>query len=62
MACKIFNLSSLGVDDVRNIGQVVVDKLFVASVNQGDEVDDGSSDERETPKWNEFNQPVRDQC
>lgn len=62
MARKIFNLSRLGVDSVREIGQVVVDKLFVAGVDQGNHVDDGSSDKRETPEWNDFNQPVRDEC
>ena len=46
MARKVFNLSSLGVDHVREIGKVVVDNLLVGGVDQGDKVDDGSSDKR----------------
>lgn len=62
MTRKVLDLSSLGVDNIGEIGKVVINEIFVADVDERAEVSNGSSDEREAPERDEFDQPVRNEC
>lgn len=55
---EVLHLSSLGVDNLTGMGQLLVNDLVVGDVDEGDEVDGGHGNQRQTPEGSELDQPV----
>lgn len=61
MSSKILHLTSLAVDYLREVLDLLVDKFLVVAVDQWRKVGGEDGNEREAPKRKEFDEPVRDQ-
>jgi len=58
LGCEVAELTSLLVDDVAGVVEVVVDKLLVLDVKQRSEEEDGGKYESDSPRWSEFDEEV----
>ena len=58
LACEVSNLTRLLVDSFLGVGEVVVDELLVAGIDQGAEVSDGSADEAEAPEGHDIDEVI----
>jgi hypothetical protein len=56
---KLLGLVCLSVDKLLNLGDLLIDDLAVADVDQRAEIGDADADQRQTPKRNNFDEPVR---
>lgn len=56
---KLLGLVCLSVDKLLNLGDLLVDDLAVADVDQGTEVGDGDPDQRQAPDGDNLDEPVR---
>lgn len=55
---KVFDLSSLGADNVRSVIDLFVDKLLILNVDQRPEEDDAGTKETQSPKREDLDEVV----
>lgn len=58
VACKLLNLLSLLIYNVRSMTDVVVDDLLVGNVDEWDEEHNRSADQAHSPEWHNLDQVV----
>lgn len=58
MAGEVLDLDGLLVDDGRGFGEVGIDELLVGLVDQWGEEEDGGSNKRHAPEWNNLDEVV----
>lgn len=56
---KLLGLVCLSVDKLLNLGDLLINDLAVADVDQRAEIGDTDADQRQTPNRNNFDEPVR---
>ena len=61
LAGLFLELVGVIIQDLAAVFDVRVDQFSIGDVDERAEVDDGCGDQSQTPDWEEFNQPVRDE-
>ena len=61
LTSNVLDLVGLLAYNVRGTGELCVDRFLVVQVDEGRQVEDGCTEKRQPPEWQELDQEIRDE-